>query len=332
MQVIIPAINDWADGWLTTIWAVAWQFALVAAVATVIAWLLQRSSPAVRYWLWQIVTIKLLLMPFWVYAVPLPSWAETRPIERVAVLQPVKAPGNDLAQPATSTTVATDDAAGKAAVPEAEPFWAPLSALTWHSWLLVAWFAAVVWQCIRLLVQRLRLACLLKRGVIENGPLAGLVADMARQIGLRRVPEVVLAAGDCPLFVCGLWRSRLVAPERLMAALGLAERRQVILHELSHIKRRDLAWGWPIEIARIVYFFHPLVHWVAYQLRLERELACDQLAMSRSGNSAADYAQTLVQVVSHASEPAALQQVAAISAGLTGNQPSPKQQRQSNDS
>ena len=133
------------------------------------------------------------------------------------------------------------------------------------------------------------------------------MAELAGQIGLRRVPAAVSVAGDCPLFVCGLWRPRLVLPSRLMASLGPAERRQVILHELAHVKRHDLAWGWPVEIARIVYFFHPLVYWVAYQLRLERELACDQLAMARSGHTPADYAQTLVQVVSHASEPAALQ-------------------------
>ncbi len=134
--------------------------------------------------------------------------------------------------------------------------------------------------------------------------------------------------GDCPLFVCRLWRTRLVLPSRLLASLGAAERRQVILHELAHVKRHDLLWGWPIEIARIAYFFHPFVYWAAYQLRLERELACDQLAMARSGHTAADYAQTLVQVVSHASQPPAVQ-VAAISAGLTGSESPPKKQSNS---
>lgn len=74
----------------------------------------------------------------------------------------------------------------------------------------------------------------------------------------------------------------------------------------------------------IVYFFHPLVYWVGYQLRLERELACDQVAMAHSGHPPADYAQTLVQVVSHAAEPAALRP-AAISAGSGGSQTSSKE-------
>ena len=174
----------------------------------------------------------------------------------------------------------------------------------------------MLWQLVRLLGQRLRLARLLRQSTAADEDLAGLVAELAGQLGLRRVPAAVSVAADCPLFVCGLWRPRLVLPSRLMASLDRSERRQVILHELAHVKRHDLVWGWPVEIARIVYFFHPLVYWVAYQLRLERELACDQLAMARSGHPPADYAQTLVQVVSHASEPAAIQ-AAAIAAGVT---------------
>ena len=61
--------------------------------------------------------------------------------------------------------------------------------------------------------------------------------------------------------------------------------------------------GW---IARIVYFFHPVAHGMAYRLRLERELACDQIALMHTGRDARAYAETLVQVVSRQSEPVAL--------------------------
>jgi hypothetical protein len=42
---------------------------------------------------------------------------------------------------------------------------------------------------------------------------------------------------------------------------------------------------------------------VAAQVRLERELACDQLALAHGGGSAADYAETLVRVVSQGAAP-----------------------------
>ncbi len=331
MLPMIPAMNDWAEGWLRMTWAVVWQLALLVAVATLVAWLLRRSSPVVRYWLWQIVAIKLLLMPFWTFAIPLPSWAESKPPERLASFQPQEKLGGDALKPLLPSPLPsgiTPDAAG---TPHTAPFWEPLAVIGWQAWLLLTWCVVVLWQVVRLLGQRLRLAKLLKRGVPTSGELAGLVAELAGQINLRRVPAAVSVDGDCPLFVCGLWRTRLVLPSRLMDSLGTAERRQVILHELAHVKRHDLVWGWPVEIARIVYFFHPLVYWVAYQLRLERELACDQLAMARSGHTPADYAQTLVQVVSHGSQPPQMQ-VAAISAGLTGSQSPPKQQSKPNDS
>ena len=188
----------------------------------------------------------------------------------------------------------------------------------------LAWFAAVAWQSLRLLRQRLRLACLLRQSTPADKHITGTVVELAGQLGLRHVPTAVSVANDCPVFVCGIWRSWLVLPLGLMARLDECRRRQVILHELAHIKRHDLAWAWPAEIAKIIYFFNPLAYWVAYQLGLERELACDQLAMARSGHPPADYAQTLVQVISHTSESAAIQ--AAIAAGLTGSQPPSKQQ------
>jgi beta-lactamase regulating signal transducer with metallopeptidase domain len=191
--------------------------------------------------------------------------------------------------------------------------------MTWQAWVLLTWCAVVLLQAVRLWTQRLRLAGLLKQAVPVRGKLARQVAELAREVGLPRVPAAVSVAGDCPPFVCGLWWPRLVLSGSLMASLSPAERRAVIVHELGHVKRRDLVWGWPIQIARIVYFFHPLVHWVAYQLWLERELACDQLAMGRGGHAPAEYARTLVQAVSYASEPASVQ-AAAISAGLTGGQ------------
>jgi beta-lactamase regulating signal transducer with metallopeptidase domain len=70
-----------------------------------------------------------------------------------------------------------------------------------------------------------------------------------------------------------------------------------VAHELAHIKRRDLVWGWIPEVARMVYFFHPVAHWTAARIRLERELACDQVAMHQSGRGPAEYAQTLVRVL-----------------------------------
>src|SRR5262249_47363954 len=116
-------------------------------------------------------------------------------------------------------------------------------------------------------------------------------------------------------FVCGVRRPVLVVPAELLTALSDSEKRYVLLHELAHIRRRDLAWGWIGELARALYFFHPLAHWLSYRLRLERELACDQWALGISGKDPAEYAATLVRVVAHGMRPALLRPAAASAAG-----------------
>ena len=298
--------------------SVLWQSVLLVGLAALIAWCLRRSSPVVRYWLWQIVAIKLLLMPFWTLAVPFPTWWERSLPEQSATFQPEETFNDYSFRPVTRRPVELADIPDTS-VARLPSFRDRFDEINWRTWLLISWFLIVFWQLVRLVVQRFRLEKLLRQAVPASADIAELTAELAGQIGLRRAPIAVCVAGDCPLFVCGLWRPRLVLPGRLLASLNSAERRQVVLHELAHVKRRDLLWGWPVEIARIVYFFNPLVYLAAYRLRLERELACDQLAMARSGHPPADYARTLVQVVSHASEPAAVQ-AAAIAAGLTGSE------------
>jgi beta-lactamase regulating signal transducer with metallopeptidase domain len=330
MGTMISTLNGLAGGWTAAMLAVLWQSTILIAIAAIVAWLLRRSSPVVRYWLWQIVAIKLLLMPFWTFAVPWPAWTTPRPAENLPVFAPHEHFDRNAANPTIPPKIplANDQ---KDFTPPPPPFWDPLKAIVWQAWLLLIWLAIVLCLFLRILIQRRRLSRLLGQGLPVSGELAGLIAELSARVGLRRPPATISVEGDCPLFVCGLWRPVLVLPNRLIASLGPAEQRQVILHELGHVKRRDLPWGWPVEIARTVYFFHPLVYWAAYQLRLERELACDQLAMAKSGHSPADYAQTLVQVVSHAAAPATAQ-TAAISAGLAGSEPISKQPSQPNDS
>jgi beta-lactamase regulating signal transducer with metallopeptidase domain len=190
--------------------------------------------------------------------------------------------------------------------------------VTWQSWLLLAWSGVVIAQICRLLWQRQRLQRLLRESMPADPALAGLVAVLAAQIGLRNAPRVVLTGTDCSPFACGVRDAVLVMPARLALSLSQNELRHVLLHELAHVRRRDLVWGWISELARFVYFFHPVVHWIAYRARLERELACDQLAMSHSGHDAREYASTLVRVVSHSSEPTVFK-TAAASAGLDGD-------------
>ena len=117
---------------------------------------------------------------------------------------------------------------------------------------------------------------------------------------------------DCSPFVCGIVRPVLVLPRELAATLSAADLAQIVAHELAHVKRRDLVWSWIPQIACLLYFFHPVAHLASYRVRLERELACDQLAMILVGRGPAEYADTLVRVLSSTSRPSIFRTSASV--------------------
>ena len=163
MLTTILTLNDWGQRWIDATAAVLWQSVVLVALAALIAWCLRRSSPVVRYWLWQIVAIKLLLMPFWSFYVQLPSWATSKPASTPAITQrPEVVPEDSGRIPLQRPLPLAGDGGGEAPLP-GTPFWQALATISWRAWLLLAWSAVVVWQCLRLLHQRLRLTRLLQQ-------------------------------------------------------------------------------------------------------------------------------------------------------------------------
>jgi hypothetical protein len=53
-----------------------------------------------------------------------------------------------------------------------------------------------------------------------------------------------------------------------------------MLHELAHIRRWDDWTKLAQRLAEAVFFFHPAVLWIARQMNLEREIACDAVVIS----------------------------------------------------
>ena len=142
----VHAFNDWCLSVTGIAAAILWQSTLLAGLVAALCWLLRRSAPALRYWCWQIVAFKLLLMPWWIATIPLSDLfragaaatsfpaaetAEYRESAPVAAMDRLVAPPVGAGELAASQHFGRLDFVGQ---------------LTWRSWLVVAWLGAVAWQ------------------------------------------------------------------------------------------------------------------------------------------------------------------------------------------
>ena len=117
----------------------------------------------------------------------------------------------------------------------------------------------------------------------------------ARESG--RCAELMLCDAVPGATVLGFLRPWIAIPPSLLETLPIDELDQVILHEYAHVQRRD-DWSRLVQAAIVsAVWIHPAALFVSRALSREREMACDEWVIARTGKPKA-YARCLA----HAAE------------------------------
>lgn len=111
--------------------------------------------------------------------------------------------------------------------------------------------------------------------------LAAVVAECKRELGVKRNPAVIVCSEIKSPALYGFLRPKLLLPAGLAGNLERAELRCILLHELAHLKRADIAVYWLTGLLQALHWFNPLVWHAFYRMRQDAEAACDALVLSR---------------------------------------------------
>ena len=150
-----------------------------------------------------------------------------------------------------------------------------------------------------LLVQRLRSYLSLgqlKRSSQAFEPAPGSPVQTSLKAGRRTVALRRSERITVPM-AAGLARPMILIPADLEGRLGEEELDHVVLHELAHLARGDDWSKFVQQILQALFFFHPAVHAIGWQLDLEREIASDDWVVAQRGRKRLDYASSLVRLV-----------------------------------
>lgn len=171
-------------------------------------------------------------------------------------------------------------------------------------WLFVVWLTGVAALLTLRIVQRLRLHSSLGAPAQLAPDWSDALSNAAKLAGLRRLPSVH-AVGLASPAVTGLWRPRLLLPAASLERAPTRDDSHALLHELTHLRRRDLVLDEAVALLRCVFWFQPLVWLAAARLHELSELACDADVATRLGRSSA-YRATLVRAALSPAPTAAL--------------------------
>ena len=96
--------------------------------------------------------------------------------------------------------------------------------------------------------------------------------------------------------ICGLWRATILLPTGFPANLDREQIRLVLVHELVHWRRGDLAVNCFQTLLQILYFYNPVV-WIANLfIRRLREQAVDETVLVTLRGQPDRYAATLLDI------------------------------------
>ncbi len=292
---MIDLINGVADGWWSWVTEVSLQVTVVGALV----WLLdlplrKRAWVQVRYALWLMVFLRLVLPPGLSLPTSLPSRIQTIHAGYVSEATSQEAPTRTHAvvieQPDPSE-------AGPASVPTAAAAAVkPRPRLWWRSWVFLAW--ATVWAALAAVLTGK--VVLLRRqaagGASAPEMLRSALTAASQKLCMRREPRLVLTEAVGGPSVFGVWRPVILLPKSAIDGLGRSQIEHMLLHELAHIRRRDLAINALQTVLHIVFWFHPVVWLAGRRLRQMRELCCDAAVSTVLASETPLYRLTLVAV------------------------------------
>ncbi len=350
VNVCVAGWNSVARGFCEHASAMFLQVGVLIAVLLAADLLLrQRIRATVRYWIWMLVLVKLLLPPSFSFPTGIGYWCgaaislspatggdvsaagDDRIVERGTVTRLVtsdtRRPTKRVSQPQPSDGQAsppTDDVVVRtgAMVGPAESLPVREEYLTWEAIVFLLWGAGVLvlGGCVvqRLLVVRRLLA----RGQPVENELQDSLDQCRRRMGVRWQVRLKQSSDTFSPAVCGLWRPTILVPTVLLERLSPDHLRSVLVHELAHVRRADL-WVNCLQTAlQVLYFYNPLV-WLANAIvRRVREQAVDEMSLVALGAEAGSYGHTLIDIAEmafwHASPALGLVGVAESKKSLDG--------------
>ena len=285
---VAPSLHGFSGQGLALLFEASLKGTLFLLLAVALALGLRRASAASRHLLWTLALGAMLALP--IVSLTVPAW-------HVPILSSLVATAagertirsENLAVVSPGPQVGTEPAAQRPATAA----FAPASGPDWLGWILALWAIGLLLMVARIAGGEVRVRGFRRHSrLFETGQAKSILESVSRHLGISRPVELRTSAEIAIPFTWRSFRPIIFLPAEAEHWSG-EQLEFVMAHELAHVSRYDYLSQMPAHVACGLFWFHPLVWLAAFQMRRERERACDDLVLSL-GHPATDYAEFLL--------------------------------------
>ncbi|MFS0840875.1 M56 family metallopeptidase [Paenibacillus sp. 1P03SA] len=166
------------------------------------------------------------------------------------------------------------------------------------SWFSFIWAAGVILMSIAIYRANRKFAIALKNDSTPcmNPSLLEQLETCKQIIGINRRIPLLTTNTVCVPSLYGFWKPRILIPQKGFENVPTKEWKHVFLHELAHLKRKDIGINWIVTILVVIHWFNPLLWLALRKMREDQEIASDYLAISRMNKQQSqEYAAVLIK-------------------------------------
>lgn len=273
--------------------------ALVAALLIGRPLFRRHFSQKWQYYIWLVILLR-LMVPFSPAPGPVGGLFEKLPAQNVQTAQTQNPRTPQVSVGASATGAAVQAYPNSNGVPSSVSAPAPESRPAVDPWGLAGmiWLGAAALLLMLKIVSYLRFNAGIRKNArqVPNGPAAELLGRTAAELGLKKAPRLYLSESISSPMLMGVADPAVFLTGQALS-MDAGSLRYVFLHELTHLKRRDLVYKWLAELAVCVHWFNPLAYLMRNRIDALCELSCDEAVAKAFGPDARKaYGCTLLQL------------------------------------
>lgn len=273
-------LPDSAEDFLRALIVLSWKGALLTVITGTLLLLLRRKmSPAWRHGLWMLVFLRLMIPDVGVSRWSVSGWMPKPQLTSavVAAAPVVTSPSEPVASEPSderSARADTEPVARSLETVAATPSVLMVVPWTLEQKLTVVWLLGVVSVLGLMMVLHLRMTARLRRDRrAPSDEALNVLRQCSVAVRVSPVPTLIMTDAVTAPALFGVLRPAILMPSDLVA--DMASLRLILLHELAHLKRRDLWVQVATSLVVALHWFNPLAWWAHRRLRAEAEMAAD---------------------------------------------------------